>query len=215
MNYINQLNDYPEKHLSLDDLLPHPYDLFAKWYEEVESSMTEVLFEANAMTLATVSATGIPHARIVLLKSYSRDGFVFFSNYSSAKGCDLAFNSNASLLFWWPSFFRQIRIEGVVEKLSADESDMYFNQRPLSSRVSACISDQSKPLHSKQELLDSYRKCMQQYQKDGDIKRPEDWGGYIVTPNLFEFWQAAPNRLHDRFRYTRDDHDWGIVRLAP
>ena len=126
-----------------------------------------------------------------------------------------SFNSNASLLFWWPSFFRQIRIEGVVEKLSADESDTYFNQRPLSSRVSACVSNQSKPLRSKQELLDSHRQCMQQYQRDFEINRPEDWGGYIVTPNLFEFWQAAPNRLHDRFRYTRNDRDWGIVRLAP
>ncbi len=214
-NSINHPVVYPANRLNRNDLPLNPMDLFHHWYAEVEAANTDVLFEVNAMTVATVSAKGMPHARIVLLKSYSELGLVFFTNYLSVKGQDLTANPNVSLLFWWPSFFRQIRIEGVANLLSAEDSDTYFKQRPLESKISACISKQSKPVSSKQELLDNFNQCKTKYTQTGEITRPDNWGGYIVKPSVIEFWQGCEHRLHDRFQYSRLGNEWSIVRLSP
>jgi pyridoxamine 5'-phosphate oxidase len=214
-NSINNPICYPESSLKRHDLPIDPIELFQRWYTDVDEANTDVLFEVNAMTLATVSASGVPHARIVLLKSFSQQGFVFFTNYSSLKGKDLAANANVSLLFWWPSFFRQVRIEGVTEILSSQQSDDYFHQRSLESQISASVSKQSQPLASREKLLDEFNQLKKKHSQTGVITRPDNWGGYKVKPSVIEFWQGCEHRLHDRFQYSLVDNDWSLVRLSP
>lgn len=166
------------------------------------------------MTLATTSGEGRPCARIVLLKSFDDQGFVFYTNYNSRKGKELAENPRACLLFYWSPLWRQVRIEGVVEKVSEAESDEYFHSRPLGSKLGAWASDQSQPVQNRAEL----EECFDEFSaKFGDsVPRPPHWGGYRVKPQVIEFWQGRENRLHDRLRYTRQSDDsWIIERLAP
>jgi len=204
--------EYRFKTLSEADVAADPFVQFNRWWEEATRSELE---EVNAMTLSTATATGKPSARIVLLKGVTPQGFSFFTNYDSHKGRELAENPFAALLFFWAPLERQVRIEGKVEKLSAEESDAYFNSRPEGSRIGAWSSPQSEVIPNRsvlEERESSYRETF----KEGQIPRPAHWGGYIVKPLLVEFWQGRPNRLHDRIQYSlQDDHSWKTARLAP
>lgn len=187
-----------------------PFQQFARWFDEAVAAGVP---EPNAMTLATVNAEGQPSARIVLIKGYDDTGFVFFTNYESRKGLDLEANPRASLLFFWQPLERQVRIEGVIEKVSAAESDEYFHSRPLGSRLGAWASRQSQPI-TRDELEAREREFRDRYGEHPP--RPPHWGGYRLKPNSFEFWQGRPSRLHDRLRYEPDGKQgWTIDRLSP
>jgi pyridoxamine 5'-phosphate oxidase len=183
---------------------------FARWWDEAAAS---ALPESNAMTLATADEAGRPSARVVLLKDYGVDGFVFYTNYQSRKGRELAANPHAALLFFWPELERQIRIEGTVERVAASESDTYFRSRPLASRVGAWASPQSEPIPSKAWLM--ARAAEMGLRHGLHPERPPHWGGYRLRPIAMEFWQGRPSRLHDRLRYTQSAAGWQRERLAP
>jgi pyridoxamine 5'-phosphate oxidase len=183
---------------------------FARWFDEAVAAQ---LPEPTAMTLATVAADGAPSARIVLLKALDPRGFVFFTNYYSRKGRELGGDPRAALLFYWIELERQVRIEGVIEKVSAAESDAYFATRPQLSRVAAWASPQSAPIIDRAFLEAEFAALQARY---GDqIPRPPHWGGYRLIPNALEFWQGRPSRLHDRILYRRAPEGWTISRLAP
>jgi pyridoxamine 5'-phosphate oxidase len=195
------------------DLLPDPVQQFKVWFEESVRSAGDR--EPNAMTLATADREGHPSARVVLLKGFDERGFVFFTNYESRKGQHLAQNPRAALNFHWPWLERQIQIEGNVSRVSREDSQAYFDKRPLRSRLSAIISPQSSPISSRAELEQWLEEVSRQY-PDGNPSVPEFWGGYRVFPERMEFWQGRENRLHDRFLYTLTlDGSWRIERLGP
>ncbi|KUG24773.1 pyridoxamine 5'-phosphate oxidase [hydrocarbon metagenome] len=207
---ISQIrNDYKKQKLRKEDLDKDPIRQFQIWLDEaIKSELTE----PTAMTLATADATGKPSARIVLLKSIDQNGFAFFTNYESKKGIELKQNPKAALVFYWSQLERQVRVEGTVSKLNRAISEEYFNSRPKESRISTIISPQSTPIPNRTFL----EKRVEKFLKDRrEIKIPDNWGGYILTPGTIEFWQGRENRLHDRFLYTRKNNDWEIVRLAP
>ncbi|AZY53584.1 pyridoxamine 5'-phosphate oxidase [Bordetella avium] len=187
-----------------------PIDQFALWFDEAQAAQVP---EPNAMTLATVDASGQPSARIVLIKAFDARGFTFFTNYTSRKGEDLLANPRAALLFFWQALERQVRIEGVVERVSADESDAYFHSRPVGSRIGAWASEQSQPIT--REALEARERDFKA--RFGDTPpRPPHWGGYRLVPTYFEFWQGRPSRLHDRLRYRPDGKQgWVMDRLSP
>jgi len=167
------------------------------------------------MTLATADKNGTPSARIVLLKGYDARGFIFFTNYNSAKGNELAENPKASLLFFWKELERQVRIDGTVEKISAIESDIYFKSRPIGSQIGAWASPQSTVIKNRQVIEENFLKYEEQFGNQ-NIPRPEHWGGYLVKPNKIEFWQGRSSRLHDRIQYTfQTDGNWKRERVAP
>jgi len=188
-----------------------PIRQFEAWFKQ---ALDARLPEPNTMTLATVDARGYPSARIVLIKGVDERGFVFFTNYESRKGQDLTANPHASLLFYWIELERQVRIEGTVVKTSAEESDAYFNSRPLGSRVGAWASDQSRPLASRALLEAREQSFSERFGENPP--RPPHWGGYRLVPETMEFWQGRPSRLHDRILYTRQSTGaWRISRLSP
>jgi pyridoxamine 5'-phosphate oxidase len=191
---------------------PNPIRQFQKWFDEVRARGVSEQ-DATSMTLATATRDGRPSARIVLLKSFDDRGFVFFTNYQSQKGNELNENLRASLLFYWSTLWRQVRIEGEVEKISAAESEEYFQSRPLGSRLGAWASNQSEVVDSRETLEERFTELQQRFGED--VPRPEHWGGYRVKPNSIEFWQGRDNRLHDRLRYRRENGVWIIERLAP
>jgi pyridoxamine 5'-phosphate oxidase len=202
--------DYSHKALLEKDVKSGPIQQFDQWWQEAIASEID---EVNAMTLATASADGLPSARIVLLKGFSENGFVFFTNYNSFKGKQLVENPKACLVFFWKELERQVRITGFVKKVSEQENDEYFFSRPSDSQVGASVSPQSQVIQSREWLEDEFNKA-----KKNTVagKRPSHWGGYIVTPVIVEFWQGRPGRLHDRIEYTlRDTGEWKIERLAP
>ncbi len=204
--------EYTQAGLSEADADPDPFRQFQTWFEQ---AMAAQLLEPNGMTLATVTPDGKPRARIVLLKNFDERGFVFYTNYESHKGQELAQNSWAALVFWWTELERQVRIEGRVEKVSDVESNTYFRSRPLGSQLGAWTSQQSQVI-SNREVLDSRLQELQEKYQGQDIPRPPHWGGYRVTPTVIEFWQGRPSRLHDRLRYWRpEDGSWRIERLSP
>lgn len=194
----------------IQHLNPDPLKQFRLWLDEVMAAGIE---EPTAMTLATVSTDGKPSARMVLLKGSEEEGFVFFTNYRSRKAREMDGNPNVSLVFHWKELERQVRIEGVVHRVTAAESDAYFHSRPLESRINAVISPQSEVIPGRQ-YLESLR---EEYLKahPGEPVRPPHWGGYRVVPEVIEFWQGRPGRLHDRVRYTREAKGWKRESLAP
>ncbi len=215
--------DYKLASLEEADVAANPIDQFTRWWNEAVASQID---EVNAMTLATANAAGVPAARIVLLKGYNPNGFIFFTNYESDKGKNLAQNPQAALVFFWKELERQIRIEGTVEKVSAEESDRYFNSRPASSRIGAWASPQSAVIENRMVIEQNVERYSSIFANDS-IERPDHWGGYIVKPTSIEFWQGRSSRLHDRIKYTlensaynaatdtRTDLNWKIERLAP
>ncbi|MDF1546812.1 MAG: pyridoxamine 5'-phosphate oxidase [Bacteroidales bacterium] len=207
----NKKTNYTLAELSKKEVDKNPFNQFVKW---LDTALEKEINEANAMILSTVGADNRPSSRVVLLKGVADEGFMFYTNYHSKKGKQLSKNPNASLIFFWADLERQVRIEGIVEKLSADLSDEYFNKRPFDSQLGATISPQSQEIPNRDYLLNKKNELEL---KTGiqKLKRPDYWGGYILKPNLFEFWQGRANRLSDRIQYTLKKDDWEIVRLAP
>lgn len=204
--------DYRLQSLLEKDVDPNAMKQFDTWWQEAIHSAID---EVNAMTLATASADGVPSARIVLLKGYDEKGFVFFTNYESFKAKDLAENPRACLVFFWKELERQVRITGLVEKVSAEESDLYFNSRPQGSRIGAWVSPQSQVIKNREWLDERTKELTEKYTTE-PLTRPPHWGGYRVKPICIEFWQGRASRLHDRIQYTLgEDGKWDIERLAP
>jgi pyridoxamine 5'-phosphate oxidase len=210
--------EYQKGALDIDSVESCPYQQFKLWFDQASSSEVE---EPNACALATVGADLQPSVRMVLLKgidpadSVTQRGFIFFSNYQSRKGHDLELNNRAALSFYWPSLERQVRLEGVVEKVSAAESDLYFASRPRDSQLGSAVSAQSALAKSREQLehaLDELRRVV----GSGPVPRPVHWGGYRLVPKVFEFWQGRENRLHDRIRFSKgNSKQWQIDRLWP
>ncbi|WP_432798821.1 pyridoxamine 5'-phosphate oxidase [Poriferisphaera sp. WC338] len=198
------------------DAHSNPIDQFKRWFDDAVAANKGEWFEPNAMTLATVDSAGFADARIVLLKSFDHNGFVFFTNYSSIKGDQLIDHPHATLVFYWPILERQVRVRGTVAKTSIELSDAYFASRPRGSQLGALASDQSSVVSNRKTLEDKLAALDKQY-TDSPIPRPESWGGYRLAANSIEFWQGRTNRLHDRLRYTleTDSSNWSIERLAP
>jgi pyridoxamine 5'-phosphate oxidase len=207
----NKKTNYTLSQLSKKEVDKDPVKQFVNWLDFAINKQVE---EPNAMVLSTVSSNLKPSSRVVLLKGVGNEGFIFYTNYLSKKGNELAYNNNASIVFFWPELERQVRIEGIVKKLKPELSDEYFNKRPEDSKIGAIISPQSQIIPNRNFLLEKKRK-MEKEMIVNDLKRPNYWGGYILSPNLFEFWQGRPNRLNDRIQYSLEDNSWKIVRLAP
>ena len=197
--------------LDLEDLHPDPIVEFGRW---MERALESGLVLPNTMTLATAAPNGRPSARMVLLKGFDHHGFVFFTNYDSRKSKELGENPLAALVLHWPQLERQVRVEGRVSRIPEGESDDYFASRPFGSRIGAWASQQSSVLESREELEVRLAELKREY-ADGEVPRPPHWGGWRVEPDAIEFWQGRPNRLHDRFLYTRTAPGWNVVRLSP
>lgn len=203
--------EYTKSSLDKTDVHSSPFHQFKDWFEIAIKS--DLFYDPTAFNLSTCGKDMIPSSRIVLLKSFDEIGFQFFTNYSSDKGNDLEENANASMLFFWDKLERQVRITGSVDKLSAIDSDNYFNSRPYESRIGAIASYQSTPLNSKSDLENNIIELKSKFPENPP--RPDNWGGYILKPNSFEFWQGRESRLHDRIKYKYLDNKWEISRLYP
>jgi pyridoxamine 5'-phosphate oxidase len=204
-------HNYTLEQLDERGVNPDPIQQFQVWFDQAVAAQ---LPEPNAMTLATATKAGVPSARIVLLKGVADRGFVFFTNYESHKGQELAANPVAALVFLWTVLERQVRIEGCVERVATEESDAYFQSRPLESRLGAWTSDQSQVIANREVLEQRYQELHAQYGGQ-EIPRPPHWGGFRLIPSMIEFWQGRPSRLHDRIRYRWQENHWLIERLAP
>lgn len=203
--------DYTAQTLLESEAEADPVKQFRKWWAEALASQIP---EPNAMTLATASADGLPSARIVLLKDFSEEGFVFYTNYDSYKGVQLKENPKACLVFHWKELERQVRIVGLVQKAAAAESDAYYQSRPLGSRVGAWASPQSRVIKNREWLDEEYKSRAEEF-SNSETPRPSNWGGYVVKPVVIEFWQGRKSRLHDRLQYTLEEGTWKRERLAP
>lgn len=204
--------DYKSAFLLEKDAEKNPFKQFEKWFSE---AMKAQVLEPNAMTLATATKNGVPSARIVLLKGFDESGFVFFTNYSSCKGQQIAENPKAALVFFWGDLERQVRIEGDIEKISQEDSEEYFHSRPKGSQLGAIASPQSQVIPDREFLEKNLEDLTTTYQGK-EIAKPDHWGGYKVVPVAFEFWQGRSNRLHDRILFSKNtDGSWKTERLAP
>jgi pyridoxamine 5'-phosphate oxidase len=211
MDVAGLRQEYMRERLDEGGIAPDPVTQFRAWFDEAVAAQVPMV---NAMTLATVGTDGRPSARVVLLKGIDERGFVFYTDYGSRKGRELAQNPRAALLVYWIDLEREVRIEGLTEKTSVTESDDYFASRPVGSRLAALASRQSSVVPDRLSLEKEYAEMEQRYRDSPP--RPEAWGGYRVLPDAVEFWQGRPNRLHDRLLYTKQaDGSWKIVRLAP
>ena len=207
----NLRREYKLNKLTEETVHRNPVKQFEIWFDDV---IKIGLYQQNAMILSTVSKLNLPTARVVLLKGFSNLGFKFFTNYTSSKGKDIIQNSKASLLFYWAELERQVRIEGKIKKLSRSESQKYFDSRPSESRIAAWASDQSK-IVSGRDYLETRYKMFEEKFSGKKIPLPPNWGGYILVPMYFEYWQGRENRLHDRICYKKQKGRWKIFRLAP
>lgn len=209
----NYRKTYQKSALMEDAISDNPMQLFQKWFYEVEASGGAD--EPNAMTVSTIGLDGFPKNRVVLLKKYTHEGFIFYTNYDSEKGKAIARNPNLCLSFFWPGMERQVIIKGRAEKIAENLSDGYFESRPEGSKLGAIVSEQSSVIPSRDFLESKLSQAIKKYEGK-EIERPKNWGGYMVTPVSMEFWQGRPNRLHDRIRFSlRSNFDWKIERLAP
>lgn len=203
--------EYKREELTEESVAANPFDQFRAWFDEALASQ---LPEPTAMTLATADERGVPSARTVLLKGLDDAGFVWYTNYASAKGQCLEHNPVAAILFFWPELERQIRISGSVDRVARDESEAYFHSRPRESQLGAWASNQSTVVASRDELEVSYAEMQARF-ADGEIPLPPSWGGYRLRPTSIEFWQGRPSRMHDRIRYRKEGSLWVRERLAP
>jgi len=203
--------DYTKQELLESEVAANPLDQFMEWFEQ---ALSAELLDANAMTLATASDNAVPSARMVLLKGVDEEGFRFYTNYESRKGQELLENPRASLCFFWSPLERQVRIEGTVEKLSAEESESYFHQRPRKSQLGAWASKQSRKVESRDELVKRFKEIEEQF-ADQKVPLPEFWGGFLLRPTRIEFWQGRKSRMHDRICYEQEADSWTTYRLAP
>ncbi|TXD83293.1 pyridoxamine 5'-phosphate oxidase [Subsaximicrobium wynnwilliamsii] len=209
----NYRKSYEKEQLLEKNVGYNPFDLFKKWFEEVETNFD--VGEVNAMTLSTIGLDGFPKSRVVLLKEFSAEGFTFYTNYESEKGRGIMINSNVCLSFFWETAQRQVIIKGRADKIEESQSDAYFQSRPRGSQLGALVSHQSKVIESRKLLEDRLHNLENEYE-DKVIERPDFWGGIIVKPVEIEFWQGRPNRLHDRLRYKLDsEYNWKRERLSP
>jgi pyridoxamine 5'-phosphate oxidase len=213
LNLADIRKDYTLKDLTIDQTAAEPFAQFRSWLTEALEAQVP---EPNAMHLSTVSAQGKPSGRIVLLKGLDEKGFVFYTNYQSRKGQELAHNQWASLTFFWPELERQVRIEGRTEQVSASQSDEYFQSRPRGSRIGAWASPQSQPIPGREVLEENISRLQSEFGPDAPVPRPPHWGGYCVVPDMVEFWQGRSSRLHDRIVYIKaGSNGWQKSRLAP
>ena len=209
----NYRKSYEKSELIESEIPEDPINLFHKWFYEVQDFGG--VDEVNAMTVSTIGLDGFPRARVVLLKKFNEEGFVFYTNYDSQKGKSIVENPNICLSFFWSSLERQVIIKGIAEKTSPDLSDNYFASRPDGSKLGATVSPQSEVIPNRDYLENKLKDLEIQFQGK-EIPRPDNWGGFLVRPVEVEFWQGRPNRLHDRIRYTyQEDYSWSIKRLAP
>ena len=209
----NYRKSYLKGFLSKNEIFDNPLKLFNKWFDEISDTTLEI--EINAMTLSTIDNDGFPRNRVVLLKYFSEEGFIFFTNYNSNKAKSILSNNKVSLSFFWEQMERQIIIKGSAFKTSDDVSENYFNSRPLGSKIGALVSaKQSSVIPSRSFLENKFEKIKKQFE-NSQISRPLNWGGFIVKPIEYEFWQGRENRLHDRIRYINKDSKWIIERLSP
>lgn len=205
--------DYRQKALDRKDLDPNPFLQFDTWFQE---ALKAEIPEPNAMILATVNDQYRPSARVLLLKDYSDEGFLFFTNYNSQKALELEKHPFASMVFWWRLLMRQVRLEGKVIKADPKITEDYFAGRNRLANISVYASKQSQPIDSRKTLLKAFEDSKRKFEDQEEIPCPDFWGGYLLIPDIFEFWSGGENRLHDRFRYTlQSDHQWLIERLAP
>jgi pyridoxamine 5'-phosphate oxidase len=211
-NYLNAIRrDFSGKPLTEESVKDNPIDQFQIWMEEAINAQ---LMDPYAMSISTVSEYGQPSTRIVYLRGIEKDGFIFYTNYNSTKGKNIASNNKVSLTFFWGELERQIRIEGEVQKISEEKSDEYFSSRPRESQIGAWASSQSEKIINRKELEDKVVFYTDKF-KNVAIPRPKHWGGYKVQPTKIEFWQGRPSRLHDRIVYIKQGDDWGKSRLSP
>jgi pyridoxamine 5'-phosphate oxidase len=210
MNVADVRREFTREGLRRRDLNPDPVAQFLKWMEQAREAHPG---DFTSMVLATADGSGRPSARVVLLKGCDERGFLFFSHYTGRKGRELSENPRAALVFYWPALDRQVRVEGRVERSAPEDSDAYFQSRPLGSRLSAFVSQQSEPVAGREELERAIEEAQERFGEA--IPRPHSWGGFLVVPEEIEFWQGRESRLHDRFRYRRHEDGWTIDRLSP
>ncbi|SDQ92545.1 pyridoxamine 5'-phosphate oxidase [Flagellimonas zhangzhouensis] len=209
----NYRKSYEKSELTEASIKENPMEQFQKWFYEVEAS--DGVDEPNAVTVSTIGLDGFPKSRVVLMKKFTFEGFIFYTNYHSEKGRAIEANPSLCLSFFWPNMERQIIIKGKAEKIAENLSDGYFESRPHGSQLGAVVSSQSEVVPSREYLEAELKKLEEKYENK-EVERPPHWGGYLVRPVSMEFWQGRPNRLHDRIRYTlQEDYDWKIERLAP
>ncbi|HEA28746.1 MAG TPA: pyridoxamine 5'-phosphate oxidase [Leeuwenhoekiella sp.] len=203
---------YEKNNFTVTDSAANPFTQFDHWFKEVEDS--DGIEEVNAMTVATIGLDGFPKSRVVLLKNYDEQGFTFYTNYNSEKGKAITANPHICISFFWPNLERQVIIKGKARKVSEKQSLSYFQSRPRGSQLGALVSPQSEIIPDR-DFLENRLKSLENDYEDQEIPKPEQWGGFLVVPHEFEFWQGRPNRLHDRIRYTGHKNQWKRDRLAP
>jgi len=212
LNYLNEIRrDFAGKPLDDQSIKENPFEQFEIWFEEAVNAQ---ILDPNAMSITTVDSSGQPSTRIVYLRGINDKGFIFYTNYKSDKGQDLENNNKIALNFFFGELERQIRVEGIVAKVSNQESDAYFAKRPRESQIGAWASNQSSTIKNRAELEERVLKFTSKF-NNVEIPRPEHWGGYVVTPQKIEFWQGRPNRLHDRIVFEKNEDKWSIKRVSP